>query len=309
MTAYGTNVQAAMNAAAGGTLIFPVGQTYTVAPLSLPANETVRGNGSTLLTVPNSTTPTTSDAILTIAGGGDTVTGLIFDGNVDNQGGVWSQWRHAVVIDGASNINLSGNTFRRLIGDGVYITGNASAVDVSGNAFQGAHKNRNGVSVIYASGVDVHDNSFDAMARPDMPGAVDLEPNSASQHLTDVAVYSNTVTHPTRTGILAWDTAGASISNVTIADNTVTGPMVISGGAGILANVPTAGLTISGNTVADVSDGQCIEIDYGAGLVLVTGNTLDSNSVGIWNWHGCMSQSGNTFINNGTDVIQTSPTC
>src|SRR5206468_1466642 len=179
-----TTIQAALDATASeGTLTFPQGGTYTVAtPLIVPPNITVDGNGSILKTPTNSTTPHSDDAIMQVSSD-DTIRNFVFDGNVHNQSGVWTQHRHAIFIGTAGDVNISYNTFRNLIGDGIYSDG-ASSVTIDHNQFSGDHSNRNGISIISGSNVRIYDNTFWSIARPDMPGAIDLEPNLSSQTLS-----------------------------------------------------------------------------------------------------------------------------
>jgi hypothetical protein len=281
--------------------VFPAGGVY-VEPtaVQLPASITVQGNGSVLKTPDNSTTATSDDALLLTASG-DTVAGLVFDGDVHQQGGVWSQHRHAIRVVGSSGVTITRDTFRNLIGDGVYIVG-ASSVTVSSSTFDGDHSNRNGVSVISGSNITVHDNVFNSISRPDMPGAVDLEPNTSAESLSNVEVYSNTVNDPAKYGLLLWDPAGSTTSGVVFHDNTIVGgPAQVSGGAGILLGYGTA--TVSHNAIRSVPKFNGIEDDYAT--VTVTGNDVNGAWDGINNWYGHLTQSGNTFENIGDQNIAT----
>jgi hypothetical protein len=296
------SVQAAANATqSGGTLVFPAGVVYTESTaVQLPAGITVQGNASVLKTPDNTTTSTSDDSLL-LAASGDTVSGLVFDGDVHNQNGVWNQHRHAIRVNGGSNVTITGDTFQNLIGDGVYIVG-ASSVTVASSHFNGDHSNRNGVSVISGSNIYVHDNVFNSMARPDMPGAVDLEPNTASENLTNVQVYNNTVNDPAKYGLLMWDPIGAPTSGIVFHDNTVVGGAAqVSGGAGILLGYGNA--TANHNAITSVPQFNGIEDDYAT--VTVTNNNINGAWDGINNWYGHLTQSGNTFANIGDKDVAT----
>ena len=119
-------------------------------PGVVPPNITVDGNGSVLKTPANSTTLRSDDAIMQLSSG-DTIRDFIFDGNVNSQGGVWTQHRHAIRIGTASDISISYNIFRNLIGDGIYLDG-ASSLTIDHNQFSGDHSNRNGISIISGNG-------------------------------------------------------------------------------------------------------------------------------------------------------------
>jgi hypothetical protein len=288
-------IQAALDATApGGTLTFPKGGTYIVAtPLVVPSNITVNGNGSVLETPADSTTRRSADAIMQVSSG-DTIRNLVFDGNVHNQNGVWTQHRHAITIGTANDIRIDNNIFRNLIADGIYSNG-ASSLTIDHNQFYGDHSNRNGISIISGSHVWIYKNMFWSMSRPDMPGAIDLEPNLSSETLSDVLVDDNTINNPAHFGMLVWDSLQGALSNITFKDNVINGgPAVVGGGSGILIAYGLA--TVEGNYINNCPVYYGIRFINGSGGS-ATGNYLNGVEFGISRAHSpSVTLSGNTYI-------------
>ena len=288
-----STVQAELDhTARGGTLTLPEGGVYTIATtLVVPPDITVDGNGSVLETAADSTTPRSQDPIMRLSSG-DTIHNLVFDGNVHSQNGVWTQHRHAITIGAASDVKIEENTFQNLIGDGIYSTG-ASSLTIDNNQFNGDHSNRNGISIISGSHVRIYDNTFWSMARPDMPAAIDLEPNMPSQTLSDVVVYDNTINDPAEFGMLEYDSVHAAVSDITFKDNAINGgTAVIAGGIGILIAYGPA--TVTGNYVNNCPGYNGIYIKKSSASV--TGNHLSDVEWGITLERSPTATiSGNTF--------------
>lgn len=311
---YGTSassIQRAAYAARGKTLIFPYGSTYVMTSgVSLPSNITVVGNESVLKTPDNSTTAGTSDGIFDIIDQSNVdISGLVFDGNVDRQK-AWSQSRHEVRILGSShNVNVQHCVYRNLIGDGIYVgSGKPLGVTITKSTFNGAHANRNGVSVVSASSVRIDHNTFTNMARPDMPGAVDLEPNTASDQLEGIMVTDNTVRTGSavagrglRRGMTFNNQADAEAHSIVFSENDVSGSYLSGAGIAII-NQPTPSritdIRATGNNVHDLDVGSSgIELSDGV-RVSVTNNQLRNVGFGVRSYHACLLDStGNHFTN------------
>jgi Right handed beta helix region len=288
------NIQAALDSvAAGGTLTLPKGGVYIVdTPLVVPSNITVDGNGSVLETPADSTTPHSDEAIMQVSSG-DTIRNFTFDGNVHNQNGVWTQHRHEIIIGTSSDITIEHNTFRNLIGDGIYSNGALSLI-IDYNKFYGDHSNRNGISIISGSQVRIYENTFWSMSRPDMPGAIDLEPNQPWETLSDVLVENNTVNDPAHFGMLEWDSLQGAISNITFKDNVINGgSAIVGGGSGILIAYGSA--TVIGNTINNCPTYYGIRYLNASGGN-AAGNHLNGVEFGISRAHSpSVAISGNTF--------------
>ncbi|MEU1852534.1 hypothetical protein ABZ499_25500 [Streptomyces sp. NPDC019990] len=305
--------QSAADAAAGKRLVFPAGRTYTVTSLSIPAGCYVEGNGSVLRFPDDSTASTSqSDEILKVNGSGVTIDDLGFDGRAANQGVLWSQFRHCVRVHGSlSDVVVRNCAFGNIIGDGVYVNTGSSAKNCTigpNNTFTSDHFNRNGVSVISGTHIEVHNNTFIRCSRSGMPGPIDLEPNSSTDTLRDVFVHHNTIIGGSTTGtgtlpaIAYSGFQNAAASNIHIHDNDISGTRFTNGVMiiGISGGPYNAAkdLNVYGNTIHDIGDAD----RFGVGINHYIGahvhdNTFSGMQWGIYNYKGALGTStGNSFI-------------
>jgi hypothetical protein len=160
------------------------------------------------------------------------VFGGTFDGGMSSRVG-WSEHSHAIRVRSSSHVLIHDNQFHNLSGDGVYISdlnpGPRSAeVYVNRNVFRGDNQNRQGVSVCHAVSVQIIENTFEGMARHDMPGAIDLEPDSPHQEVAHVFVSKNVIRGgPNKPlgGIVFYNAiAAAQMHDITISGNDISGP-------------------------------------------------------------------------------------
>lgn len=307
--------QLAANAAANKRLVFPSAHTYIVDELLIPTGCYVEGNGSILKTANTSTTGSSDDGTLRVGGNGVTIDGLKFDGNIQNQGDVWNQHRHQVRVQGNySNILVKNCDFYNIIGDGVYINvgsggNNGHTIEVRDCTFTAANNNRNGVSITSGTNVHVHHNIFKNMARPDMPGAIDVEPNSVSDIVADILIEYNTITRAALSGAGARYGILAAMSKCVGADivfrnNNISGAgigaacLVVGDNSGTLN---TSAITITTNDIHDVG-GAGVELDYGI-KTNITNNQFTNLSPAILNYFSHLGEtSGNIFTNVATQI-------
>lgn len=323
MTDYATP-QLAANAAVGKRLVFPAGRTYTVTSLSIPANCYVQGNGSTLRFPDKSTASTSqSDEILKVIGSGVTIDNLRFDGRAANQGLTWSQFRHCVRIHGNfSDVVVKNCQFSNIIGDGVYVNIGSSARNCTvgpNNTFTSDYFNRNGVSIITGTRIEVHANTFVRCSRSGMPGPIDLEPNSSSETLSDVFVHHNTIvggsTAGTGTlpGIVYSGFQNAAANNINIHDNDISGTrltngVVIIGVSGGPFNA-ARNLNVYRNDIHDIGNSN----RFGVGINHYIGanvydNTFNGMQWAIYNYKGSLgTSSGNTYVGVTTQITNDDP--
>lgn len=316
--------QLAADAAAGKRLVFPAGRTYTVTSLSIPANCYVEGNGSTLRFPDNSTSSAKqSDEILTVSGSGVTIDNLKFDGRAANQGATWSQFRHCLRIHGSfSNVTVKNCEFRNIIGDGVYVNIGSSAKNCTigpDNSFSSDYFNRNGVSIITGTHIEVHGNTFTRCSRSGMPGPIDLEPNSSSDTLSDVSVHHNTIVGGSTTGagtlpgIVYSGFQNAAANNIAIHDNDISGSRFTDGILIIgISDGPfnaAKNLNVYNNKIHDIgsADRFGVSINYHIGAN-VYDNTFDGMQWAIYNYKGALGTStGNTFIGVARQITDDDP--
>jgi hypothetical protein len=242
-----------------------------------------------------------------------TVRGLAFDGGAS--GSSYNQQGHAIAVWGGSNITVEGNKFSNLMGDGVMLTagvnGCVNGSRVANNTMNGSGVGRNGVSVICGSGHNVIGNTITDWSRSDMPGGIDLEPDSGSQTITDTLVEGNTISRSASTpdtntswwpnGIsAALNYSGARSRNVTIRANQISGKF--SNGIQISTHRDDV-WRIENNTVRDIaSSGTYSGIrNAHGGSHVYSGNTITNINGGsgyciaLDTWEGGSPQlSGNT---------------
>lgn len=136
---------------------------------------------------------------------GITLHKLHFAGNCAQDG--FAEHRHLLNINACSGMLIEDCHFTGFRGDGILIgSGNTPGnichnerITVRACKFNGVNgQNRNGVSVIDGVGIVVEDCFFENCSRPDMPGAIDLEPDPSPEHvLRDITVRRNRITRCT----------------------------------------------------------------------------------------------------------------
>jgi len=187
-------VQATISAIAkrgGGEVIFTDG-VYVVNSLSLDSNVALTGKGWTSIIEQkkgaqfgcsvnpwNAGTPRSSDNKRNIR-----IANIQFRGTVKSDG--FAEHQHLLNINAASDVVISGCRFTGWRGDGIYL-GSSNVgrterhnrnITIRNCFFDGVNNdNRNAISVIDCDGLIIDNNSFSRCTRPNMPGAIDMEPN------------------------------------------------------------------------------------------------------------------------------------
>lgn len=115
-----------------------------------------------------------------------------------NQGTL--QFIHAITAKGVKYLTIQNCTFKRIIGDGIYLglygegspTLHNQNVTIIDNTFDGeGTPSRNGVSVIDGNTVRIKDNNIDNITAACMPGAIDIEPNYTTSQIENIHVEGN----------------------------------------------------------------------------------------------------------------------
>jgi hypothetical protein len=111
-------------------------------------------------------------------------------GNCDTAG--FSEFVHLVSLNGVTDARIDEVVFRGFQGDGLYLGSSDQAkterhnrqVTVTNCVFDGINRqNRNGISVIDCDGLLVTGCTFRHVARSNMPGAIDIEPDANAWHV------------------------------------------------------------------------------------------------------------------------------
>lgn len=117
----------------------------------------------------------------------------------------FAEQRHLLNLNAVSDVLIESMLFRGFRGDGIYIGSSNSVgverhnrnITVRNSRFDGINKaNRNAISAIDVDGLLIENNHFANTTRPDMPGAVDLEPNAnAFSVIRNVTIRNNVFTN------------------------------------------------------------------------------------------------------------------
>jgi len=118
------------------------------------------------------------------------ISGVKFETDVQKVG--FDELMHQITAHGVSNFSLDNCSFTGFLGDGVAINAgtdyrfNRNAynknITIYNCKFDGVNKdNRQGISIYYSDGFLIENCSFKNITRGDMPGAIDIEPNSETQ--------------------------------------------------------------------------------------------------------------------------------
>ena len=265
--------------AAAAHVRIPATANCVLDNVALPSNTEIAGIGATAsISVPE----TARYALSANAGTGGTaniadnvhditIRGLNFRGTADTSKTDYltnsGDFEHHFMLNlnAVSKVLVLNNIFTAWLGDAIYIgSSNQSNLErhntdvrIDGNVFDGVNKqNRNAVSLIDVDGAKVTNNVFKHTSAPNMPGAIDMEPNPHN--------------------------AFAIMQNITISGNTFDD---IGGDVGAIALQPQQGMThkvanitinnnIIGNTAA-----HAFSLDGGLSQEEVNDNMLPAQNI------------------------------
>tara|TARA_R110000823_G_C15952906_1_gene502449 strand:+ start:29994 stop:31997 length:2004 start_codon:yes stop_codon:yes gene_type:complete len=122
-----------------------------------------------------------------------------FLGTVETDG--FQEFKHLMMMQGATNVDIQTCWFTGWQGDAIVIrSGNFTAaaqnlnVKIKDTVFDGINNdNRNAISITDVYGMTIRDNKFKNCTRSDMPGAIDIEPNTLDTYvvLNDIYIGHN----------------------------------------------------------------------------------------------------------------------
>ena len=222
-------LQAAIDAVAGtgGTLLVPNG-TYMIdaagkVRATLKSDMTLKlAAGATLKVNPNGADVY---ALLSLAGASNvTIEGGTLEGDRKEHSANTGEWGMGLRIEkGARNVTISGVTIRKMWGDGIYVAG-ASNVNIC--ALTADRNRRQGLSVIAVDGLTVTNSLFKDTKGTRPAAGIDLEPNGATEVITNVRIESSKFNDNEGPGILIAGKKG-TISNLEIKSNVFEGTLPI----------------------------------------------------------------------------------
>lgn len=186
--------------------------------------------------------------------------------------GKGGEWGMGLTLTGATNVLVSGTTFKSAWGDGLYINGNSSHVTVC--RVTAEENRRQGMSIIAARDVLVHRSSFRNTAGTAPQCGLDIEPNKGDK-VDGVVIQNSVFDGNAGCGIAMYVSpkhTTSSINNVRMLRNTISNNR---GGGGGIAIVNTGGHLIEGNTLR-ANRGAAIFLGKGTSGIQVTGNSIDA---------------------------------
>lgn len=291
-----TNDSAAFVAAlATGKKVFAPAGTYAINVRTLPSNAYLFGEGELTVIKPFDTTQ--RGALGCDSGDGSQITGLTLRdfkllGPVVSL--AFSEQRHLLDLQGVRRCLIERVYFEGAQGDCMYLgTGltvytHNNDVTVRDCTFDGLiNDNRQGISVIDVDGMLIEGCVFRNLARSDMPGSVDFEPDLATDVIKNVRVVGNRFlnTDGNRGHLCIQTQDTTNVENIAIIGNHFEDVPVNS--AGVIFNtsrtVPATPqrFLIEGNTF-DVSGSRGIYKRDGALDGLVIKGNIISALTGIW---------------------------
>jgi hypothetical protein len=200
------------NAFSTGKRVYAPAGTYLLNFLNVPSNTFLYGDGDNTIIKP--LTIDTRCALGADSGSSSayienvTIQNVKFLGDVAGSG--FNEQKHLTSFNGVKNMLIDRCSFVGFRGDGVYIgSGNTGGqerhnfnVTVQNCFFDGVNNdNRNGISVIDGDGILIDNNSFYRCTRPNMPGAIDVEPDVFAFHVIKNITISNNYFDTVRNGI------------------------------------------------------------------------------------------------------------
>lgn len=182
--------------------------TCVIASVTLHANTTIVGKGaaSILRQSGSGLGMLRADSGSPNAGaniGGIVVRDLQLRGTVEVDG--FAEHVHLLALSGVSDVLIERVLFKGFRGDGLYLGSSQSAgverhnrhVMVRQSVFDGINNdNRNGISIIDGEDVTIQNNQFRNITRPNMPGAIDAEPDGGAYPvIRDIVIRNNSFAH------------------------------------------------------------------------------------------------------------------
>jgi hypothetical protein len=249
----------------GSTIVFKAGAIYRMdqgLKFSDRHDLTFEGNGATLKS--NGDTHEAS-SLFALWGGNTSITIRDFDlvGNSPTPGVYQpgSEGAHGVLIDGGSEIDVSGVTVSSVWGDGFYVGLWADTVSIHDSTV--ASNGRNGVSIIAGKNVTVQRVTFTRSGYC----TFDIESNHPTEGANNVKFIDNVAGTWGNIFLAANGVAGSVVDGVTVQGNHVTGSTLLSD----ITLARRQNIVFVDNTSSVPADGPVLRFAHIDGLT-VTGN-------------------------------------
>jgi hypothetical protein len=129
------------------------------------------------------------------------IDGLTFLNHVETD--LFDELSHQICAHGVVNFTVKNCSFIGFLGDGISVTNGSNTtysgaynanVTIKDNVFDGVNKdNRQAISIYHCDGFLIDNNRISNVSRSDMPGAIDIEPDSTSVIVRGGTISNNKI--------------------------------------------------------------------------------------------------------------------
>jgi len=162
-------------------------------------------------------------------------------------GGTTAEWGHCIACYGSSHVTIRDITLREAMGDGISLGGHAGVgcTDIVIDNIIATQNRRQGLSIVWATGVVVTDSEFSYTNGTSPECGIDIEPE-AGEVANTITIQNCHLTHNHKFGLNVEQRSGAgTINGVTVANCTVD----YQDSNGIVVEGPSSNVTIQDSTV------------------------------------------------------------
>jgi hypothetical protein len=259
----------------GSTISFKGSAVYrldTALQFSRHHHLTLEGNGATLKAGGGSSEVNSLIWVGSYGGANTDITIRDFNlvGN-SSTAGVYQGGRegaHGILVEGSSNVEVSGVTVSGVWGDCFYIGGWADTISFHDSTCKS--NGRNGVTITSGRNVGIQRVAFDKSGYV----TLDVEPNHSSEGATNIKFVDNTAGTWGDSFFSALGASGSAINGVTVSRNTVTGKSML-----VHVNLTTRrkNIVVTDNISRVAAAGPVLRFAHVDGLT-VTGNVQPLSS-------------------------------
>ena len=259
-------IQKALNqvAGTGGTVLVPTG-TYMINAIAsssrgllITSNMTLSlASDATLKALPNASA---NYALIQVESASDVnIIGGIIEGERSAHTGIGGEWGMGIQINHSQRVVIQGVCAKECWGDGFYLTG--ASQDVTLCNVTADHNRRQGMSIVWASGIVVKNSTFKNTVGTLPEAGIDIEPNP-QENVSNVSI----------TGCLFTNNAG---------DGIATGAPLSFTNA-YVTNVIIDGNSVIGNGVNPTNGSRGIEVSNGTGHRIINNIVKDNYGIGLY---------------------------
>ena len=187
-------LQAAFDSGAAKVVIDRQAGDWTIEPVFLRSNQEVVIEDGVVVRALKGAYKSPNDCLFTVRGVsnvvlrgvGSALLRMERDAYTDRKEYRFSEWRHTLNIIGSANVRVSDLAFRYSGGDGIYVGGSSSDVDIRRVDCRDHY--RQGISITGAHNLTIADSRFTATKGTPPQCGIDFEPNKPADRLSGCLV-------------------------------------------------------------------------------------------------------------------------